>query len=238
MNAAYILNIPANVTKSAMEIHQPLASSHFKPVYQGNGIDHMNINLVNLQTSGWLAGDEVGVFDGQSCVGSATIGTEQLIDGSINIPVSANDDLGTQTNGFIPGNPVTIQLFRNNQDYQLDLELLNKSTGLFAKGESMFVMANTGLTTGLNEVLNPMSVKCYPNPFSEFLTIEIELQEAKTLDIVVYDITGKLIRSLYQDKAEKYTRLVWNGKNGNGIKMIPGTYLLKVNERLEKIILK
>ncbi|MDP2058801.1 MAG: hypothetical protein Q8J97_03610, partial [Flavobacteriaceae bacterium] len=89
-----VLTIPADVLISAIMLPELLASEHFKPVFNGNGTEHMNIHLVNLPTSGLLAGDEIGIFDGKHCVGSATIGAEQLMAGNISIPASSNDDLG------------------------------------------------------------------------------------------------------------------------------------------------
>ena len=46
------------------------------------------------------------------------------------------------------------------------------------------------------------------------------------------------MRNLYKGKAEKWEKLVWDGKNGNGAKVVPGTYVLKANEQIEKIILR
>ena len=50
-----------------------LETMYFHKIYYGNGVDHMNINLVNINLSGLMTGDEIGVFDGVYCVGSTII---------------------------------------------------------------------------------------------------------------------------------------------------------------------
>lgn len=58
----------------------------FTLVYEGNGVDHMNfyftgatVNGVNLQP-----GDEIGIFDGNLCVGRATL--TQVLTGGVLLP--------------------------------------------------------------------------------------------------------------------------------------------------------
>jgi flagellar hook assembly protein FlgD len=83
-----------------------------------------------------------------------------------------------------------------------------------------------------------VSVKCYPNPFNEQITIEIQFAESQKLDVKIYDVTGKLVRNLYKGESEERKVLVWDGKNEQGTKVVPGSYLLKANEVIEKIVLK
>jgi len=232
-----ILTIPANATKALAVVPEVLASTHFAKAFVGNGTDHESINLVNLQTSGLQAGDEIGVFDGNLCVGSATISTEQLMAGNISIPASANDELNDDTNGFTSSHPITLKLFRNNEDYILKTKTLLNSQDVFEKGESMFAQVDVEQTTGFDELAQQTSVKCYPNPFSDQLTIEIQLPESQVLEVRIYDVNGKLVRNLYKGKAEKWKKLVWDGKNGNGATVVPGTYLVKTNEMVERIVL-
>ena len=233
-----ILTIPANGTKSAMIVPEVLASTHFTKAFIGNGTDHMNIHLVNLQASGLQAGDEIGIFDGKLCVGAQTIGAEDVMSGIFSIPASANDEPETKTNGFTSGHSIALKLFRNNKEYTLKTVTLQNSQGSFAKGESMIAQVAFDLTTRISEFANQTFVRCYPNPFNDQLTIEIQLPEAKNLEVAVYDVTGKLVRNLYKGKTKKGEKLVWDGKNGSGVRMIPGTYFLKANDWIEKIVLK
>ncbi|MBK7489150.1 MAG: hypothetical protein IPI74_04925, partial [Bacteroidales bacterium] len=84
----------------------------FTPVYEGNGVDHMNfyftgatVNGVNLQP-----GDEIGVFDGELCVGRATL-TQVLTGGALlPVPASADDNTTPAIDGYTVGHAVTYRL--------------------------------------------------------------------------------------------------------------------------------
>jgi len=232
------LTIPAGGNKSAVVLPELLASEHFKPFFTGNGTDHMNIHLINLQNTGIQVGDEIGIFDGTLCVGSATVGAEQLMDGNISIPASCDDGLSRVSDGFAAGHPVKLKLFRNIKEYTLKIEPVLNSQNVFAKGESIFVQVGFDQATGLDELANETTVKCYPNPFSDQINIEIVLQEPQKLEVRIYDVNGKLVRTLYKSKTEKRTNLIWDGKNDSGSEMAPGSYYLKVNSKVEKIVLK
>ena len=231
------LTIPANGTKSAIVVPEVLASTHFTKVYTGNGTDHTNINLVNLQASGLRAGDEIGIFDGKLCVGSATIGSEQLMDGSISIAASADDGLEEFLNGFVVGHRVNVKLYRDGQTYPLSLTKLD-GQDVFGKNASLFAQVSMVGATGIKDFDNEISFRCYPNPFSEQVTIEIQSASSEKLEVNIYDMDGKLVRKLYKGPAGKAEKLIWDGKNGNGARVVPGTYILKANERIEKIVFR
>jgi hypothetical protein len=231
------LTIPANGTKSATIVPEVLASTHFAKVYTGNGNDHANINLVNLQASGLQSGDEIGVFDDKLCVGSATISSEQLMDGSISISASANDEMGETANGFMVGNRMSVKLYRDGQTYPLTLTKL-EGQDIFDKNTSLFAQVTMADVTGIKGFDNEISFKCYPNPFTEQITIEIQSANSEKLDVNVYDINGKLVRKLYNGQTKNSGTFVWNGRNDSGARVIQGTYLINANGRIEKVVLK
>jgi len=232
------LTIPANGSKQAVIHTELLASEHFMKVFSGNGTDHMNINLVDLAKGGFRTGDEIGIFDGNLCVGAAQIGPDQLMIDQISIPASCNDGLEPESNGFMSGNRLTIRLFRNNQEYLLKPELLFNSKSIFSKDESMFARGNTELATSLIDLVSTFSVNCYPNPFSNQLTIEIDIPINQNLDVKIYDVSGRLIRNLYHGDGINKKIMVWDGKSDHGMKMTSGNYYLKVNNTVRKVILK
>lgn len=238
VTSACTLTIPASGTKSTIILPELIASSHFLKCYQGNGTDHININLLGLAKSGIKSGDEIGVFDGGLCVGSAMIGMDQLLNDQISLPASANDELETGANGFTTGHSIVLKLFHDNQEYLLTPELLNNSTKTFAKGESLFAQVSLVQSTGFEELANQPSVKCYPNPFSELVTIEIQFVTPQKLEVVIYDVNGKLVRKLYKGGASGSKVLIWDGKNDLGAKMVPGSYYVRVNQTIEKLLLR
>ena len=195
----------------------------------------MNINLVNLQASGLIAGDEIGIFDGQYCVGSATVRTEDMMNGSIGIPSSGNDYLEETVNGFIPGHAVTLKLYRGGQTYLLNAMKVS-GTEWFEKNGSLFAEVNTNDMTALHRVNDSIWFKCYPNPFSEEITIEIHNPKRGKVKVEIYNLTGHLIKNLTIEKNDRHIEIIWNGTNNLGQKISPGVYFCKIGKQSKQIL--
>jgi hypothetical protein len=200
----------------------------------------MNIHLVNLTESGIISGDEIGVFDENVCIGSAKISNQQSLivnRNSISIPVSANDGFEGK-NGFTVGNNIEMRLYRNGREYPAILEPLNDSGTIFKIGSSIF--AQLDLTTGTEGIPGKVftEINCYPNPFSKQITIEIVIVSKQKMDVKVYDAKGVLVRSLFENEAEGKLDLIWDGRNHAGAKMVSGTYFIKANDYIFKVLLE
>lgn len=73
------------------------------------------------------------------------------------------------------------------------------------------------------------TVSVYPNPFSDNISIEIQLTESSALqDLSVYDLKGSLIYKFDKNilNAGSKKTITWNGKSQNGSTLKPGIYLL------------
>ena len=231
------LTINEGGIKSQEIMPEIAASTHFLPIYPGNGTGHMNIHLVNLAESGILDGDEIGVFDGNICVGSAKIVNQPPIAigalivnlNSISIPVSSNDG-NEEKNGFTGGNSIEMRLYRNGREYPVTLQPVNQSKTVFEKGESLFAMVD--LTTGLVGRIagtNQTDINCYPNPFSDEVTIEINLPSDAHAQVEVLNQLGQRVKMIAtkQQLTSGVHKLIWNGRNtGNG-EVAPGIYHVK-----------
>ena len=229
------LTIPAGGNKSAVIVPEVLASSHFISAFKGYGTDHNNVNLINLQSSGLQAEDQIGVFDGNLCVGSATLGVEQLADGTINIPTSANDELGETPNGFTEGHLIKLVLFRKGQTYPLKLET-SQGNPNFEKNGSLIAKVSLADLTNIQITEISDQFKCYPNPFSDEITIEIQTVGESKLMVEIYNMTGQRIKNLYSGTNNGKLVLKWNGTNDSGQKVVPGVYLCMVNGQSKRMI--
>jgi len=69
----------------------------------------------------------------------------------------------------------------------------------------------------------------YPNPFNPATTIEFELANSSLVQIKIYDILGREIRELVNNKltAGRYT-LLWDGRNDNGISVGSGVFIYEI----------
>ncbi len=90
-----------------------LERPHFNPVWSGNGFDHMNFYVLTATYDGqdMQPGDEIGIFDGEICVGGGTL-TEVLVDGVnyLSVLVSKDDPGTPEIDGYIPGHTAIIQI--------------------------------------------------------------------------------------------------------------------------------
>ncbi len=85
---------------------------HFYTVWEGTkGYDQMNINVLNAQYNGndLQPGDEIGIFDGDLCVGYGKVSQTINMENILTIIASRNDGTG---NGYSSGNPVSYVLWK------------------------------------------------------------------------------------------------------------------------------
>jgi len=138
-----------------------------------------------------------------------------------------------------------IQFLATGPDIKSD-----KVTSIYRKIPDMAVTAahllgiNPGKATGdvMREILNTSAVEenftktnilatpvCYPNPFTEILTVDYELSARSNVEIAVFDTFGKEIffQSVLNVPAGHH-KFYWNGNNQSGQGMPPSVYFLKL----------
>lgn len=223
------INSPAhNPVNPAMPAVQ---TDHFHPVTAGNGVDHMNINLVSLPANLLEPGDEIGIFDGSICVGAGKVLQENLNRKSLSIPASSGDPFGGQ--GFTEGNPVIIKLWKSTSGNEQILEPdMIKGSSTFLKHESLFGSLEKYATGIFADELfeNGPEVECYPNPFKDEITIQINLQEPSPLTIDIYSRDGREIVQLARnEQVGQGIRIYrWDGKTNGGSTVPEGIYFLRI----------
>ena len=57
------------------------------------------------------------------------------------------------------------------------------------------------------------TARCFPNPFSELLNIELQIEEDAEVNITVNDVTGRVIASVYNGLATPGQRFQWDAAN-------------------------
>lgn len=226
---------PTRAPSSAFEV---VAYPYFTPVFRGNGIDHMNINLVNLSQTGLLNGDEIGVFDGVYCVGAAVISKDNITENFVSIAASANDTVESQPNGFIEGHPISLKLYRDGTVYLLYFNTVNNTANIFVRNGSMFALVDFSQSVGQPDQGKEQSVRLYPNPFDNHLLIQITLPKLTFMSVKIFDQKGILIRTLCETEKLGQLTLNWDGRDNRGNLVPAGTYFCKINGNTTKIIYK
>jgi flagellar hook assembly protein FlgD len=83
----------------------------------------------------------------------------------------------------------------------------------------------------------------YPNPFNPSTTISYALPEASKVQIVVYDILGKVVTKLVNTEQQAgYHKAVFNGdRYSSGVQYASGVYIYRISavstsgKRFEKV---
>ena len=69
----------------------------------------------------------------------------------------------------------------------------------------------------------------YPNPFNPSTTIEYTLPKSGDVELKIFDINGKLVRTLENSfKETGYYKTVWDSKNETGQVVASGAYIYQV----------
>lgn len=112
--------------------------THFQPVYIGNPYLAMNIYLTVVNIDGVTAevGDEIGIFDGDICVGAKVITSP--IDLYLALVAATDDPTTSEKDGFTPGNPISYRIW----DASKSLEILYVDTS-YISGEGYFQSQGT-----------------------------------------------------------------------------------------------
>jgi hypothetical protein len=69
----------------------------------------------------------------------------------------------------------------------------------------------------------------YPNPFSHETWISYYLPHECRVELDIYDVAGRLVRSLHRGVRPRGTHeAVWNGRDGGGNRMTSGIYFYRL----------
>ena len=258
----YKVKVSANETLTIYESYTkslaiPVAQQqvvHFEPVTRSNGVDHMNINLVNIPVNMFRAGDEIGIFDGEICVGALRLATgnrqlaqesKQRAAGSqqhlnVSIPVSAGDGIGSM--GFTEGHLITIKVWDSLKDAEQTIQPeVIKGSITFLKHESLFASLDSNRKSYRGS-LQPEALRavCFPNPFKDVITIKATLEMTADVSIEVLNQTGQVVRQVMRKTRlkEGTHNFKWDGKNDQGQPVVSGVYYLKLSDKNKSLTFK
>lgn len=191
VNAPDVLNLPALIYKSAEVPLTEVAPRHFIPAFRGNGVDHMNVNLVGLPAGFLSPGDEIGLFDGGVCVGAVTLLPRHLDARLVSIPASAADR--GDNPGFTEGNPILLQLWKASTGELLTLEPeIIKGSSSFRKNESLFAsLEKYAMTPAI--LPGQETLRLYPNPTSGKITITTSGGGETRTEVLVMNPAGQKV---------------------------------------------
>ncbi len=143
-------------------------------------------------------------------------------------------DISDPTNPFIAG------YYLRSGCFGLGIAIEGSHTYL-ADGPAGFQIHENLIITGMEEqaMKNNKGLKVFPNPATSDVSITFDLQSASNIQVNIYDITGKLIRQLFngnENPGEK--TLSWDGNLDNGMQAKAGIYLIKIETGDQTLVSK
>lgn len=196
LNADAVLTIQENYTKSAVMLAQAEQPEYFSTTAEGNGTDHININVVGLREAGLSVGDELAAFDGTTIVGSLKITEKNMVDGTISITAPFSTD-GQNPDGFKEGGPIKLFAWNKlaNKESEIQAEVL-KGNYLYSKNSSVLVRIKSA-TTDIANIENSVTVDVFPNPTSGRVTVRFSTLPENGSRIDILDISGRKVASRF-----------------------------------------
>jgi flagellar hook assembly protein FlgD len=88
------------------------------------------------------------------------------------------------------------------------------------------------VTSVENENINPENMfisLAYPNPFNATVTVRYSLPEESDVEIVIYDIRGRVVKTIYKEGVSAgENSIIWEGTGESGEKIASGIYLYRI----------
>lgn len=159
---------------------------------------------------------------------------------------STGNGIGHKIEAWVNDSPKSVDLSRNyttsignNRLGSSQIELTNVKVGLNkVTVRAWDIFNNFSIATtyfyikGDDSDLWVGDIKNYPNPFEKETNIQFRhnLEIPFDANINIYDISGKLLRTISETKYNKFVdEVFWDGKDKNGIPINSGSYYIQVN---------
>lgn len=210
MSSDATLTFQESYTKSVLVTINTVSTEHFTPAYEGNGTDHMNLNISGLNNSQISIGDELAAFDGNICVGAVKITNDDLLTNTVSLVTSYTTDDKVQ-NGFKVGDQIQIVTWNKETDNEANvvLEIVSGQTK-FEKNATSFVslksIATSTTSSSLIDNLNDeVKIDVYPNPCQGKFNVRFSELPQENSKVEVTDISGrKVISRIISDTLEEF----------------------------------
>ncbi|HOP05155.1 MAG TPA: RagB/SusD family nutrient uptake outer membrane protein, partial [Tenuifilaceae bacterium] len=203
----------------------------FKPVWGGYGYDHHNIFIQSATLNGYTlpAGTQIGVFDGDRCVGVTIV--DEKTSFPINLVAVQDDPFTTEIDGFISGNDFEIKLWDNqSRSFVAHIEFYQygENEMKFKPGGTTVVdlRAATTVTDVNTETFAHGLGQIFPNPTKNSTTISFSLNRTDEVRIRVFNLLGECVSTLVNKKFYRgHHQVEWNPVKE---KLPPGIYLIRM----------
>jgi hypothetical protein len=232
MSADAILTFQESYPKSALVMAKSEQTEFYHSSVEGNGTDHMNINITGLNNIGISVGDELAAFDGSVCVATTKITEANLLSGSASlVPSFSTDNLNL--NGFKSGDPIQISAWSklSGDESKVDAEVITGQMKYEKNASVLVKMKSATIATDITKLDDVVKIDVFPNPCQGRVTVRFSEMPDANSRIEISDISGrKLMSRLISGTSEEFDL----------VSFTPGLYLVKSilgkNEHVQKLI--
>lgn len=194
LNANTNLTVKDSYLKSGHIYTANEKTTYFSSLAEGNGVDQMNINLVNLNESGLSAGDELAAFDGEICVGTLKLTADMIAEGTASLVASATTD-DKEINGFSTGNKIKIYAWNelSGNEFEMNAEAVSGQM-TYAPNATVFAKLKSATTNAAN-FGTQTKLDIYPNPTVGKVTVRFPEMPDFGSRIEIVDMAGRKIET-------------------------------------------
>ena len=121
-----------------------------------------------------------------------------------------------------------------SQNYQLNVDLRDGTKVQYAIGDIQKIdfsgITNIEDAKKIEHIITSFKLlQNYPNPFNPSTTIEYEIPKSGNVEISVYDLSGRVIKTLLNENQQKGNfKIVWDGTNQSDQKVSSGFYVYSI----------
>lgn len=183
-----VYNVPVDTAEGVNAM--PFVTHEFKTPVSYPEVNPTGEDMSLLVIAPDLSGDEIGIYVGDMLVGSGVIEA-----GKAGIPVRGDDVTTELKDGALAGDPLFVMLHDGDSERMVDYTLRAGEMEYTANGLAVIELAAEGAIAdefGL--------ATAYPNPFNSSTRISYSLPEAANITIKAYDLSGRLVQTIYSGK--------------------------------------
>ena len=232
ISADAILTFQESYPKSAVVLAKAEGTEYYHSLVEGNGTDHMNINITGLNTIGISVGDEIAAFDGALCVATTKITEANVLSGSVSLAssFSTNDQ---NPDGFKVGDQIQISTWSklSGDESKVNTEVITGQMKYEKNATVLVKMKSATIATAITNLNDAVKIDVFPNPCQDRVTVRFSKIPEADSRIEISEISGrKLITRPISGNTEEF----------NLDSFTPGLYLIRSilgkNEYVQKLI--
>jgi hypothetical protein len=171
------------------------------------------------------SGDEIGVYDGEICVGAAVINAEP--ERFVILTASYDDQMTTTKDGFDEGNAISLRFWNSETGEEKKIEPVEviKGSEMAFKRMGTLVLRTEFKVTGDYYLGN-----AWPNPSKDMTMFTFGLSEPGKVRLEIFDHSGSLVKILVNKElpAGSY-EIEWNNSTDLDTRVLPGVYYYRLS---------